>query len=108
MKKYDFMRMIVFFDLPVKTKENKKNYVVFRKYLLEKGFFMIQYSIYTKILFNRDQGVHLRESLKRNVPDNGNVRIMLVTEKQYSRMEVIIGGISNQEEKITNDIFIKL
>lgn len=108
MKRYDFMRILVFFDLPVKTKKDRRCYTLFRKFLIEKGFFMLQYSIYSKILFNRDQASHIKDAIKRNVPENGNIRIMLITEKQYSRMEVIIGGISNQEEKITNESFIKL
>ena len=33
---------------------------------------------------------------------------MMVTEKQYARMEVILGGISRQEQRITKDALIVL
>lgn len=102
------MRLIVFFDLPVKTSSDRKSYRLFRKYLISKGFFMIQYSIYTKILYNRDQATHIKNNIRNNVPSKGNVRIMLVTEKQYASMEVILGGISNQEEVVTDSAFILL
>lgn len=108
MKRYDFMRLLVFFDLPVKTKKDVRNYTMFRKYLITKGFFMLQYSIYCKVLFNREQGVHIKESIKKNVPQRGNVRIMMITEKQFSKMEVIIGGISNQEETVKDEALIIL
>ncbi len=108
MKRYDFMRLLVFFDLPVKTKKDKRNSSLFRKFLITKGFFMLQYSIYCKILFNREQGFHIKENIKKNVPERGNVRIMMITEKQFAKMEVIIGGISNQEETVTEEALIIL
>lgn len=108
MKRFDFVRIIVFFDLPVKTKIQRKIYGKFRKYLITKGFSMMQYSIYCKILFNRDQGEHVKLGIKKNAPEKGNIRIMMITEKQYSKMEVIIGGISNQEEIITDKAFLIL
>lgn len=106
MKRYDFMRLIVFFDLPVKTIKDRKNYTAFRKFLIKKGFYMIQYSIYSKLLFNRDQAYHVKEAIKKSVPNNGHVRVMMITEKQYAKMEVLIGGVSNQEKVLTEDPFI--
>lgn len=98
--------MLLFFDLPVVTKTDRKNYALFRKNLIKRGFFMIQFSVYTKIFANRDKADDERKALKKFIPEKGNVRIMIVTEKQYSRMECIVGGISNQEEKITEEHFI--
>ena len=40
------MRVIVFFDLPVDTLEHKRAYRKFRKFLIEKGFLMMQESVY--------------------------------------------------------------
>ena len=37
---YRFMRVLVFFDLPVVTGENKREYRRFRKYLLKNGFLL--------------------------------------------------------------------
>lgn len=108
MKSYDFMRLIVFFDLPVKTKREVKIYTRFRKLLISNGYMMLQYSVYSKILANRDASKQQINFIKKNCPQKGHVRMMLLTEKQYSRMEIVIGGKSRTEEKITLDPFIHL
>lgn len=105
---YSFMRIIVFFDLPVKTKKDRRIYSLFRKALIKRGYFMMQYSIYTKILANRDAGDIEKFAIKKLSPEKGNIRIMLITEKQYQKIDVIIGGVSNQEETITEDPLILL
>lgn len=45
---YRFMRMFIFFDLPVITTENRRNYARFRKFLIKNGFIMMQESVYCK------------------------------------------------------------
>ena len=47
------MRLMLFFDLPVKTKKERRVYANFRKYLISKGYMMIQYSVYVKIFANK-------------------------------------------------------
>ncbi len=102
------MRLMLFFDLPVKTKRDKRVYANFRKYLISKGYMMIQYSIYVKLFANRDAVTNHVKLLKRELPKKGQIRIMMVTEKQYAKMEVILGGISRQEQRITRDALIVL
>ena len=34
---YEFMRLVLFFDLPMKTKKEVKIYTHFRKYLIKNG-----------------------------------------------------------------------
>lgn len=102
------MRLMLFFDLPVKTKRDRRVYANFRKYLISKGYMMIQYSIYAKLFANRDAVVNHVKLLKRELPKKGQIRIMMVTEKQYAKMEVILGGISRQEQRITRDALIVL
>lgn len=105
---YSYMRMILFFDLPVKTKSERKIYTKFRNALIKKGFFMLQFSVYAKIYANRDAAEADKSAVKKISPEKGNIRIMIVTEKQFSRMEIIIGGISNQEKILTEESFILL
>lgn len=97
------MRLLIFFDLPVKTKKDRLTYSRFRTALIKRGYSMIQYSIYCRILANRDSADNEKVALKRIVPDKGNIRIMIVTEKQYAKMEIIVGGKSNQEQKLTRN-----
>ena len=105
---YEFMRLILFFDLPMTTKEEVKIYTRFRKYLIKNGYMMMQFSVYCKIFPNREATVKHVEILRKNVPKKGQIRLLMVTEKQYSKKEIIVGGVSNQEKVINADSFIKL
>lgn len=58
---------------------------------------MIQYSIYVKLFNNRDSATKHLVTLKRYVPKQGQIRVMMITEKQYENIEIIVGGISTQE-----------
>jgi CRISPR-associated protein Cas2 len=46
--------MMVFFDLPMVTKSEKRAYTVFRRFLLNDGYDMIQFSVYGRILNGSD------------------------------------------------------
>mgnify|MGYP001106747188 CR=1 FL=1 len=54
MDKYNIMRMFCMFDLPVETEEQRRNYRIFRKELIQEGFVMIQYSIYVRVCPSRE------------------------------------------------------
>lgn len=105
---YEFMRLILFFDLPVVSKADRKAYASFRKYLISNGYLMMQYSVYCKLFANREAAVKHMNILQRNVPKKGQIRVLLVTEKQYAKIEIIVGGRSNQETIVNSDSFIKL
>ncbi|MDY0277158.1 MAG: CRISPR-associated endonuclease Cas2 [Acholeplasma sp.] len=102
------MRLIVMFDLPIQSNKQIRIYNKFRKFLISKGYIMLQYSVYSKILNNRDTAIHHIETVKNNCPVEGQIRMILLTEKQYSRMLIVIGGRSRSEDVITIDPFIKL
>lgn len=105
---YDFMRLILFFDLPVMTKTDRRNYALFRKYLIQNGYMMMQFSVYCKIFANRDAAVKHAAMLYQNIPPKGQIRLLLVTEKQYAKIEIISGGKSLQEEIVNSESFIKI
>lgn len=102
------MRLMLFFDLPVKTKKDRRAYTRFRTDLIRKGYMMIQYSVYVKIFANRDAATNHVKLLKRDLPRKGQIRILLVTEKQYARMEIILGGVSRQEQVFTEEVLTVL
>ncbi len=85
------MRVIVFFDLPVTTEKNKRDYRVFRKFLVKSGFLMMQESVYCKLAQNGTVADGLVETVRKNKPSEGLVQVLRVTEKQYSKMEFIVG-----------------
>lgn len=85
------MRIIVFFDLPVVTNENKREYIRFRKYLIKSGFIMMQESVYCKMVLNQTAVTTMVNSIRKNKPEQGLVQILTITEKQFSKMEYITG-----------------
>ncbi len=93
-----FMRMMIFFDLPVKTKTQRRVATQFRNFLLKDGYFMIQYSVYCRICNGYDDVEKHKTRLRANKPDNGSVRLLVITEKQYEKMELIIGNLVSEEE----------
>ena len=88
---YRFMRVIVFFDLPVLTEANRRAYRQFRKFLIKTGFLMLQESVYCKLAQNSFVADSIVDSIRKNKPDAGLVQVLKVTEKQYNKMEYIVG-----------------
>lgn len=89
------MRVVVFFDLPVITAENRKNYAKFRKMLLKNGFLMLQESVYCKLALNGSAVTAIVENIHKNKPPEGLVQILTVTEKQYAKMDIVIGALKS-------------
>ncbi len=85
------MRVIVMFDLPVLTATQKKDYRLFRKHLIKTGFVMMQESIYCKLAQNGTAADKIINQLKRNKPSEGIVQLIKITEKQFSKIEYLVG-----------------
>ena len=90
------MRVLVFFDLPVITEENRRAYRKFRKFLLKNGFLMLQESVYCKLALNRTAVRTIVDNVHKNKPEEGLIQLLTVTEKQYAKMDIIIGNIKNE------------
>lgn len=75
------------FDLPVETSANQRNYRKFKKFLHVNGYAMVQYSIYSKIVMNHSALQFQKKKLQANLPPQGHVSSLLVTEKQFANME---------------------
>lgn len=88
---FRIMRLIVMFDLPTLTSTDLRNYRKFRKFLIENGYSMMQYSVYSKIILNRSVLSFQMKKLKENAPQKGYIETLVVTEKQYANIEVIVG-----------------
>ncbi len=89
------MRIVVFFDLPVLTEKNRKDYRDFRKFLIKSGFLMMQESVYCKLVQNGVTADALIENVKKHKPSAGLVQLLKITEKQYAKMEYIVGDNTN-------------
>ena len=86
-----FMRIVVFFDLPVVTAKEKKAAAKFRKFLIKDGYNMMQWSVYSRICNGTDSVAMHRQRLKQNLPENGSVRALTLTEKQFESIDVLLG-----------------
>ncbi len=99
-----FVRIIVFFDLPNIYARDKRNYQLFRKFLINEGFIMMQESVYSKIVLNSESSKLLIEKIKNHAPKKGLIQLLTITEQQYARIEYIIGSSStkivNSEERL--------
>lgn len=93
---YRYMRVIVMFDLPVVTAAERREYARFRKYLLKSGFLMMQESIYCKLAQNSTAADTIVENVRKNKPCSGLVQAMKITEKQFSKIEYIVGEFSSE------------
>ncbi|MEB6570409.1 CRISPR-associated endonuclease Cas2 [Staphylococcus auricularis] len=90
------------FDLPVETKKQRRIYNKFRKRLTEEGFLMMQYSIYIKSVINKDAAKTTIANVNRYLPTEGHVRALVITEKQYEKMQILLGE-ENQNIEILGD-----
>ena len=90
------MRVLVFFDLPITTSEKKRAYVKLRKFLLKNGFMMLQESVYCKLALNGTAVKAIVDNVHKNKPEEGLVQLLSVTEKQYAKMDIIVGNIKSE------------
>ncbi len=92
---YRFMRMIVMFDLPTETADNRRSYRQFRRGLIKNGFIMMQESVYTKLIITPSAQANVCNTIRKIKPPDGLVQILTITEKQFSKMEYIIGEMKS-------------
>jgi CRISPR-associated protein Cas2 len=97
------MRLLVFFDLPVKTKAQRRTATRFRNFLLKDGYHMVQYSVYARVCTGTDSvGTH-RDRLQKALPKSGAVRMMVVTERQFNAIEILVGPKSVYDKPQTDE-----
>lgn len=85
------MWVIAMFDLPTETPKLRKAYARFRKNLLDDGFSMMQYSVYSRHCASIENAdVHVKR-IASLVPAEGEVRFLTITDKQFGRIQVYVG-----------------
>jgi len=94
------MRMLVLFDLPVVTRAERRAYTLFRRFLINDGYDMIQFSIYGRILNGNDaEEKHMKRLIDNLLPE-GSVRCLTVTEKKFASMKLLVGLPLFQEKAV--------
>ena len=97
--KGDFRHMwiIVFFDLPVTKPKQRKAATKFRNFLLNDGYIMLQYSVYSRVCKGQAAITKHIKRAQNNLPSEGSIRALQVTDKQYARMKILLGNLAPEE-----------
>ena len=93
------MRAVVLFDLPSVEKKDISNNQKFIKKLKKIGFYMLQFSVYTKVLINQSEYDRIIKKVKQIIPNKGNIIILKLTDKQYNEM-IYLNGEKNKYDSI--------
>ena len=97
---HKYMRILVFFDLPVKTKRERRIATQFRNFLLKDGYYMVQFSVYARVCNGNDMVELHKKRLKMIIPDEGSIRVLVITEKQYENIEIFLGKKSKYDKPV--------
>ena len=92
-----FMWLMVFFDLPVKERKERRHATRFRNFLLNDGYIMLQFSVYARLCNGQERVEKHLDRLQKSLPGKGSVRALQITDRQYKRMKRLLG----KEEKNT-------
>ena len=98
------MRLLVFFDLPMLTDKNRREYNRFHKFLLKNGFIMMQKSVYTKLVINNVTSSAVKQRVRNNLQPEGVVELLEITENQFSKIEYLVG----EEQQLVIDSLDRL
>ena len=98
-----YMRLVLFFDLPVGTPAQRKAYRQFVKYLTKAGYLRMQESVFSKLVINDRVALTSIKKLRENKPPPGIVQVLKVTEKEFAAMEFIVGEARNTETITTTE-----
>ncbi|REJ93500.1 MAG: CRISPR-associated endonuclease Cas2, partial [Planctomycetota bacterium] len=88
---YQAMWLFAMFDLPVKTRKERRDYTRFRNLLLDEGFSQLQYSVYARFCASEQITDTHRKRLRKKLPPDGQVRLLAVTDRQFGKMQVFFG-----------------
>ena len=75
---------LVMFDLPVKTKPQRRAATDFRHLLLDHGYQMAQLSVYVRFSPSVNSILPCIRRIKHNLPTGGEVRILTITDRQWA------------------------
>lgn len=92
------MRLLVLFDLPTGSKAERRSYTEFRKFLIEDGYHMEQFSVYSRLLLTRESASTHIARLRANLPSAGEVTVIEMTERQYEDRLVLLGDKPKRAE----------
>ena len=103
---YRTVWLIVLFDLPTGTADERTDYRHFREFLLDDGFSMLQYSVYARHSASDENAtVHLKR-IQLSIPPDGEVRVLSMTDKQFGRMNIFHGRLRRLPERPPEQVLL--
>jgi len=90
--------VLVFFDLPVGSKPERRDATRFRRFLKDDGYMMLQLSVYARICRGAEAAEKHQQRIVKNLPPKGSVRMLQVTDRQYGRMKLLLGKRKKNEK----------
>ncbi|MEQ8209568.1 MAG: CRISPR-associated endonuclease Cas2 [Lacipirellulaceae bacterium] len=106
LSEYQAMWLFAMFDLPVKTRRSRRRYTQFRKLLLREGFSMLQFSVYARYCVSEKHSDSYRRRIEAQLPPDGQVRLLAVTDRQFGKMEVFLGRNRTSVEEIPDQLLL--
>lgn len=100
------MWMLVLFDLPVVEKEERKEAADFRKFLLDEGFSMSQFSVYMKLLSGKEAVEQYSYKICAALPSRGKVDIICITDKQYENIISYSGRTKSKQKQVNKQYLL--
>jgi CRISPR-associated protein Cas2 len=101
---YRIMWTLVMYDLPTETKKDRRLAQLFRKDLIKDGFTMFQFSLYIRHSMSHENADVHKKRVVKNLPENGKVGILQITDNQFEGMEIFYGqdktGLPNTPQQL--------
>ena len=91
--------ILLFYDIPTKTRKSKKAYREFRKRLKSEGYVQLQESVYALLIRNKDTSDEKIERIKYYIPEEGNVFALKLSLKAFNSI------IPLSEKRINTGLF---
>ena len=83
--------LLLMFDLPAQTSDDKREYSHFRKNLRQQGYLQLQESCYLKLIRNVSSIEQNLTNLKKVMPANGNVSVLPMNLNDFKGMQCLLG-----------------
>lgn len=85
------MWVIAVYDCPMTEREERREYTIFRKMLLQENFFRLQYSLYVRHFPTMAVAEATIQRIRSGIPAGAQVAFFLVTDKQYAMTREFFG-----------------
>jgi CRISPR-associated protein Cas2 len=106
LSEYRAMWLFAMFDMPVETREQRREQTRFRNALKREGFSMLQYSVYARYCPSEESAEVYRRHVKATLPHEGQVRMLAVTDRQFAKMEIFYGEKAAKVEQAPQQLML--